>query len=168
MIRKKKLYARPKRLYEKVRILEENKLMANYALKNKKEIWKTDAKINYYRSRAKELAKKPLEEQKVLFDRLTALGIKVNSIADILALKIENLLERRLPTIVAKKGFAKTLKQARQMVSHKNILINENVVNTPSYIVPVSEENLITLRKPNKKLKEQPQEKKEEKSMENK
>ncbi|MEK6850132.1 MAG: 30S ribosomal protein S4 [Nanoarchaeota archaeon] len=168
MIRKKKLYARPKRLYEKVRILEENKLMANYALKNKKEIWKADAKINYYRSRAKELAKKSLEEQKVLFDRLTALGIKVNSIADILALKIENLLERRLPTIIVKKGIAKTAKQARQMVSHKNILINGNVVNTPGYIVPVSEENLITLRKFNKKPKEQPSEKKEEKPVENK
>src|SRR3989344_3122733 len=116
MIRKKKRYARPKRLYEKVRILEENKIMAIYALKNKTEIWKADAKINYYRSRAKELAKKSFEEQKVLFDRLTALGIKVSSIADVLALKIENLLERRLPTIVVKKGLAKTSKQARQMV----------------------------------------------------
>ena len=168
MIRKKKRYARPKRIYEKVRILEENKIMANYALKNKTEIWKTDAKINYYRSRAKELAKKSSEEQKVLFDRLTALGIKVSSIADVLALKIENLLERRLPTIVVKKGLAKTSKQARQMVTHKHILINGNVVNTPGYIVPVSEENSISLRKPSKKPKENIAEIKEEKIMENK
>lgn len=157
MIRKKKRYARPKKAYEKVRISEENLLLKKYALKNKKEIWRADAKINYYRSRARHLAKTPIEEQQLLFNKLKALGIKVDSIADVLALKIENLLERRLPTIVAKKGLALTLKQARQMVVHKNILINGNVVNTPSYIVNVSEENAITskvvLNKPANKEK---------------
>lgn len=147
MIRKKKLFVRPKKAYEKTRILEENKLIVKYGLKNKREIWKALAKINYYRSRAKALAKSPTEEQKVLFGKLSALGIKVDSISDVLALKIENLLERRLPTIIAKKGISRTPKQARQMVTHKNILINGKVVNSPSYIVPLSEEKSIALKK---------------------
>ena len=147
MIRKKNLYARPKKAYEKARILEENALMKRYALKNKKEIWKADAKIDYYRSRAKALAKSSVEEQKILFDKLNARGIKVNSIADVLALQKENLLERRLPTIISKKGLTKTPQQARQMVVHKNVLIDGKIVNTPSYIVTVSEENLISLKK---------------------
>src|SRR3989344_7109141 len=151
MIRKKNLYVRPKKAYEKSRILEENALVQKYALKNKREIWKSLAKINYYRSRAKELAKSSMEEQKILFDKLNALGIKTNSISDVFALKIENLLERRLPTIIAKRALAKTPQQARQMVVHKNILIDGKVVNTPSYIVKVTEENSISVRAGKKK-----------------
>lgn len=152
MIRKKKLYVRPKKLYVRARIDEENALMQKYGLKNKREIWKTAASINYYRSRAKDLAKAPIEEQKILFKKLTALGIKVDSIADVLALKIENLLERRLPSVIARKGMLKTPQQARQMVVHKNVAINDKIVNTPSYIVPVSEENSISLRLKPKKV----------------
>lgn len=153
MIRKKKLYTRPKKLYEKVRISEENALMEKYGLKNKREIWKTSAKIDYYRSRAKDLAKLPIEEQKVLFNKLNGLGIKVNSIADVLALQIENLLERRLPSIIAAKGLLKTPQQARQMIVHKNVMIDNKIVNTPSYIVPVNEENLISIKIKQKKAK---------------
>ena len=151
MIRKKKMFVRPKKAYEASRIKEENSILNKYGLKNKREIWKSLAKINYYRSRAKAIAKSPAEEQKVLFNKLSALGIKVDSISDVLALKIENLLERRLPTIVAKKELAVTPRQARQMVTHKNILIDGRVVNSPSYIVPVSEENLISVKKSAKK-----------------
>lgn len=151
MIRKKKRYLRPKKAYEKARIGEENKIVKRYGLKNKREVWKILAKINYYRSRAKALAKSPIEEQKILFSKLNARGIKVDSIADVLALKIENLLERRLPTIIFKKGLAKTVRQARQMVVHKNILIDGRVVNTPGYIMKVEEENSISIKK--KKIK---------------
>ena len=153
MIRKNKLFLRPHKMYEAARIKEENQIVEKYGLKNKREIWKSAAKINYYRSRAKALARAPMEEQKNLFGKLTALGIKVNSISDVLALKIENLLDRRLPSIMFKKNLAKTTKQARQMVVHKNVLVNGNVVNTPSYIVPVSEENSITLKVKIKKPK---------------
>lgn len=153
MIRKKKLYVRPKKLYEKSRIDEENLLVKKYGLKNKREIWKASAKINYYRSRAKDLAKLSLDEQKVLFNKLTGLGIRVDSIADVLALQIENLLERRLPSVIARKGLAKTPQQARQMVVHKNVVIDGKVVNTPSYIVPVAEEDKITIKLKQKKHK---------------
>lgn len=146
MIRKKKLFVRPKKAYEKQRISEENSLKKRYALKNKREIWKSQSNINYYRSRAKALAKSSLDEQKILFGKLTALGIKVNSIADVLALKIENLLDRRLSTVVYNKGLAKTARQARQMITHKQVSIDGKVVNSPSYIVLVSEENSITLK----------------------
>ena len=146
MIRKKKLYVGPKKLYEKTRIAEENDLMKKYALKSKREIWKSESKINYYRSRAKALAKSSSEEQNVLFEKLTALGIKVDSIADVLALKIENLLDRRLPTIVAKKGLSTTPQHARQLIVHKKVAINGNIVNSPSYIVAISEENAITVK----------------------
>ena len=146
MIRKGKRYGRPKKLYEKSRIEEENVLVARFGLKNKREIWKTLAKVSYYRRRAKALAKSSSEEQEVLFGKLRALGLKANTIADVLALSIEDLLHRRLPTIIAQRGLAQTVRQARQMVVHKNVRINGNVVNIPSYLVSLAEESQITVK----------------------
>lgn len=45
------------------------------------------------------------------------------------------LLERRLDNVVYRMGFASTRAEARQLVSHKSILVNEEVVNIPSYMV---------------------------------
>ncbi len=45
------------------------------------------------------------------------------------------LLERRLDNVVYRMGFASTRAEARQLVAHKAILINEQVVNIPSYLV---------------------------------
>lgn len=147
MIRKKKIYARPRKMYEKSRIEEENKLVEKYGLKNKREIWKTLAKVNYFRTRAKALAQSPPQEQEVLFNKLKYIGLNVSSISEVLALQVEDLLKRRLPTIVAAKGFANTPKQARQMIVHKRLLVNGNAVNIPSYLVPVSFEHSITVKK---------------------
>jgi len=146
MIRKKKLFARPRKMYEIARIKEENALMKEYGLKNKKEIWKTQAKVNYFRRRAKALATLSSEEQNVFFGKLQNLGLDTKSIADVLALKIRNLLDRRLPTIVLRKGLVKTMGQARQYVVHKKVMIHGSIVNSPSYIVPVAEEKLISIK----------------------
>jgi small subunit ribosomal protein S4 len=153
MIRKANKYSRPKKAYEKARIQEENALAKKYALKSKREIWKTLAKVNYFRKRAMALAKSPAEEQEVLFKKLTALGLKVSTISDVLALKLEDLLERRLSTIVFKKNLSKTTKHARQLITHKIIMIDNKVVNAPSYLVSVSEEALISLKQKAKKPK---------------
>ena len=153
MIRKKKRYSRPKKAYEKTRIEEENLLLKKYALKNKAEVWKTAAKVSYFRKRAMALARSSFEEQEILFSKLKALGLKTNVTADVLALKIEDLLERRLPTVVFKKNLAKTTQEARQMVTHKRILIDNRVVDSPSFLVSVEEESNITLKK---KAKQEP------------
>ncbi|MBA4697675.1 MAG: 30S ribosomal protein S4 [Legionella sp.] len=45
------------------------------------------------------------------------------------------LLERRLDNVVYRMGFASTRAEARQLVTHKSILVNDEVVNIPSYLV---------------------------------
>lgn len=45
------------------------------------------------------------------------------------------LLERRLDNVVYRMGFASTRAEARQLVAHKAILVNERAVNIPSYLV---------------------------------
>lgn len=45
------------------------------------------------------------------------------------------LLERRLDNVVFRLGFARNIKEARQMVNHRHILVNNRIVNIPSYLV---------------------------------
>ena len=45
MIRKSNKFSRPHKLYDKIRIEDENKLVEEYGLKNKTEIWKAESKI---------------------------------------------------------------------------------------------------------------------------
>lgn len=49
------------------------------------------------------------------------------------------LLERRLDNVVFRLGFARTRKEARQIVDHKHVLVNGKCVNIPSYLVSVGD-----------------------------
>ena len=45
------------------------------------------------------------------------------------------LLERRLDNVVFRMGYARTRKEARQIVDHKHVLVNGKQVNIPSYLI---------------------------------
>ena len=45
------------------------------------------------------------------------------------------LLERRLDNVIFRLGFARTRKEARQIVDHKHVLVNGKQINIPSYLV---------------------------------
>lgn len=166
MKRKHKIYSKPKRPFDKARIDEEAVMRKEYGLKNKREIWKADAKVRVMRRKAKNLIKADPEEQKALFEQLKKIGLKVDSIADVLGLTKQDYLNRRLQTVVAMKGLASTVKSARQLITHKKVLVDGKVVSIPSYIVPVSLEDKITIRK--KIKKEKPKEKVVEENTEEK
>ena len=59
------------------------------------------------------------------------------------------LLESRLDNVVYRMGFAVTRNEARQLVSHKSILVNGSVVNIPSYQVKAGDE--VEVREKSKK-----------------
>lgn len=155
MKRKHKIYSRPKRPFDKARIDEEVVIKKEFGLKNKREIWKAEAKIRTIRRSAKRLITSTKEEQEALFDRLKRIGLKVNSIADVLGLDKTDYLNRRLQTIVSVKGVAPTVKSARQLITHKRILVNGKVVDTPSYIVPVELEDKIEIKQKTKQTEKQ-------------
>lgn len=152
MKRKHKGYSKPKRPFDKARIEEEAGIVSEFGLKNKREIWKAEAKIKTIREKAKKLISAKPEEQQALFDKLNKMGLKVNSISSALSLDKRDYLKRRLQTIVFANKLASTPKQARQLIVHKKVLINGRAVSTPSYVVPVELENKITLKQ-KKKLK---------------
>ena len=146
MKRKHKRYSRPKRPFDKQRIEEEAKIREEYGLKNKIEIWRADSAVKGIRSKAIKLIPKTKEEQKALFEKLKKIGLKADSLADVLSLEKSDYLNRRLQTIVFKKRLARTPKQARQMITHRKILVDGRAVDSPSYIVPVELEEKISVK----------------------
>ena len=144
--KKRKLFSRPKKLYDRARMDEENILIKRYGLKNKREIWKAKSAVSKLRRRAKVLIGKDDEEKKVFFDKLNKMGFGVSDISDVLALTEENLFDRRLQTFLFRKKMASTVKGARQLIVHKNVLVDGKVVNIPSFIVTKELEGKISLK----------------------
>lgn len=147
MKREHKKYSKPRKAFDKVRIEEENELVKKYGLKNKREIWKAEAHVDNIRRQVKKLITSSPEEQEKLFEKLRNLGFKVKNTSDALALTKENWLKRRLQSLLIEKKIARTPKQARQLISHKHIAIEKNIINIPSYPVPIDKEDKIELIK---------------------
>lgn len=60
------------------------------------------------------------------------------------------LLERRLDNIVYRLGFASSRNQARQLVRHNHVLVNDKRVNIPSYLVTTGD--VVTIREKSRKI----------------
>lgn len=157
LYRQRKKYSKPRKLFDSERIKEENSMMQKYGLKNKREIWRADAVVKRIRGLAKKHITSPASEQEKFISRLAEKGfLKKNSqIDDVLDLKIENILDRRLQTIVLKKNLAKTAKEARQAIVHRRIFLNNHNVDIPSYSVNLKEEDSVELRRKEKSKKEE-------------
>ncbi|MEK6760960.1 MAG: 30S ribosomal protein S4 [Nanoarchaeota archaeon] len=153
MKRKHKIYSRPKKPFDKTRIIEEEQIKKEFGLKNKKEIWRSDSRIKVIRGKAKNLISASPHEQNRFFETLRKIGFKVHSIGDVLSLNKQDYLKRRLQTVLVAKRIARTMKDARQFIVHKKILIDGKIVNSPSYIVPVEMEGKISLAPKKEKIK---------------
>jgi len=85
------------------------------------------------------------EVQQTLINKLIKLGVlgPEAGFEDVLTLEVEDILKRRLQTIVFEKGLAKTIYQARQFVVHGHIQVEGKKINAPSYIVKKAEEDMV-------------------------
>jgi len=146
-----KSYQTPKRPWEKTRIEEETRLVIEYGLRNKREVWKAQSHLRKYRKAARELlalksngtAQERVEAKKTeLISHMQRTGLlgPDADIDNVLALKVQAQLERRLQTIVYRKGLARSPKQARQLVTHGHIAVNGQRITIPGYTVPRGEE----------------------------
>lgn len=146
----KKQYKKPRKSWDAGRIEGEHKLKDDYGLKNIREVWKTQEILRKKRRNARHLLAldldKRIEKSKELIDSLTKYGIigKTSTIDNILTLKIEDFLERRLQTIVLRKGMVKSIGQARQLITHGHVIINGARNRSPGYLVPLDLENKIS------------------------
>ncbi|MEA5086522.1 MAG: 30S ribosomal protein S4 [Methanocorpusculum sp.] len=146
-----KQYSSPKRRFEKSRIESERTLAITYGLRNKREIWRATEVLRKHRGGAREVlamtssvgeAPKTIARRDELVATLQRYGLigPDASMDNILSLKVEDVLERRLQTIVYRKGLARSPKQARQLITHGHIAINGQRVSVPSYMVTIAEE----------------------------
>lgn len=60
------------------------------------------------------------------------------------------LLERRLDNVIFRMGFARTRREARQVVGHKHVLVNGKCVNIPSYLVSAGD--VVEIREKSKSM----------------
>lgn len=60
------------------------------------------------------------------------------------------LLERRLDNVVFRLGFASSRKQARQLIRHRHVIVNEQLVDIPSYLLTAGD--IIKIKDKSKKL----------------
>ena len=127
----------------------ELKLLGQYGLRNKREMWRHRTMLSKFRGTARSLLGMPAEErrklEKQLLERLRRLGILPETavLDDVLDLSIEDLLERRLQTIVFRRGLSKSIQQARQFITHGHVAIEKKRVFSPSYLVLRDEETKI-------------------------
>ncbi len=146
-----KQYATPKRRFEKTRLEDEKRLIIDYGLRNKRELWKAQSVLRKYRAAARELVAlrsgglSPEDYQKKkdqFINHLYRYGLVGESadVGDALALKVEQQLDRRLQTLVLRKGLARSPKQARQFITHGHIAIAGRRVTVPGYRVERAEE----------------------------
>lgn len=142
----------PSHPWQGERIKEEKELMIKYGLKNKKEVWKAQSYLRKLRGQARTLQaqirtenKQAIKESDQLLKKCSKLGLlgEGSSLVDVLAIEIETILSRRLQSLVYTKGLASTPKQARQLISHGHIIINDRRVTVPGMIVPRFDERFI-------------------------
>ncbi len=149
--KQRKKYSGPTHPWQAARIEEERIILKDYGLKNKKEIWKMNSLLRNFSRQAKRLVaiqtKQAELERKQLMKKISSLGLisEGAKLEDILAITLRNLLDRRLQTLVHRKNLARSIKQARQFIIHEHIMVGDEKMTTPSYLVKVEEEPLIRI-----------------------
>lgn len=144
--KQRKKYDTPRFAWRKDILQEELKLLGQHGLRNKHELWRHKTMLSKVRGIARSLiGKTPEEREKMeneLLTRLKKLGVLQETavLDNVLDLTIEDMLERRLQTIVFRKGLTRTIHQSRQLVTHGHITIGNRRVTVPSYIVSKEEE----------------------------
>lgn len=130
----------------------ELKLAGEYGLKNKREIYRISFQLSKIRRAARDLLTRDEKDQKRLFEgnalirRLVRIGVlseDKKKLDYVLALKIEDFLERRLQTQVYKLGLAKSVHHARVLISQRHISVGKQIVNIPSFMVRLESEKHI-------------------------
>jgi len=146
-------YNTPSHPWQGERIKAEQEIVREYGLKNKTEVWKAQTTLRNFRRQSRELqarvrtgeSQAKLEADNLLAKcaRIGVLPVDGATLNDILALTDIKILERRLQTIVYRKGLTNSMKQARQLIVHGHIYMNGHRVTVPGYIVTRAEESSI-------------------------
>jgi len=147
----RKQYSRPRSPWRADQLAQELYLLGTFGLRNKKELWKAETQLSSVRKQARTLLAATqavrLREEKKLLDSLKRKGLirEEATLDDILSLTVEDVLARRLQSMVFKKGMALSPLHARQLIVHGHIMVGQRVITVPGYDVGNQEEGSVRL-----------------------
>jgi len=142
----------PRRPYEKERLDAELKLVGEYGLRCKREIWRCQYALAKIRKAARVLLTLDAKDPKRIFEgaallrrmnRYGLLGEEELELDFVLQLTTQKLLERRLQTKVYKQGLAKSIHHARVLIKQRHIRVGSQVVDVAGFGVRTSSEKHI-------------------------
>jgi len=149
-----KTYTTPRRPFEKERLDHELRLIGQFGLRNKREVWRVRYTLAKIRKAARELLTLEEKDPRRLFEgnallrRLVRIGVLDEDkmkLDYVLSLRMEDFMERRLQTQVFKTGLAKSIHHARVLIRQRHIRVRKQVVNVPSYVVRLDSQKYIDL-----------------------
>lgn len=147
----RKGYSRPRSPWRADQLAQELYLLGTFGLRNKRELWKAQTHLSSVRKQARTLLAATetvrRREEKKLLDSLRRRGLigEAATLDDILSLTVEDVLSRRLQTMVFKKGMALSPLHARQLISHGHVVVGSGRITIPGYEVGFSEEGTVRL-----------------------
>lgn len=141
----KKKYQTPFKLWDRNRIIFEKELKEKFNLKNVKEVWKSYSTVHYYKRKLL-----TNENNQFLIDTLRSLNVELSNDSGSASIS-ENLvsntfLDRRLQSVVQRKFNLNSGKVARQLIKHRKIALNGNIITIPSFICNIDLEQGLELR----------------------
>ncbi len=140
-------YEKTKMMWNKERIEREHGLRDHYGLSNMHELWKATTEIGKIRRNVREVRAGRVEPSvgSNIIARLVRYGVVKSgaTLDDLLVVSPEAILDRRLQSIVFKKGMSKSIKQARQLIVHGFVAIDGRRADAPGYLVTRDEEGKI-------------------------
>src|SRR3989344_7756359 len=149
----RKKYNTPRHPWVRANIESEKIVTRDYGLVKKKEIHIANSFIKKYRDIAKRLIAtrtipQAQKEKEQILTKLQELGLlSVGAeLEQILGLELKDVLSRRLQSVVYRKGFARSMDQARQFITHRHVMVGDQEISSPSYLVSVIEEGAVTFK----------------------
>ncbi|MFL2957767.1 MAG: 30S ribosomal protein S4 [Candidatus Thalassarchaeaceae archaeon] len=145
----------PTHPWRQSRIDEEHALKEKYGLKKTggmREIWRERTSLRRYRNQAMKLIGRVdtseghfAKEKEQLISSLTRKGLLPEgaSVGDVLQIDIDQMLSRRLQSVVYRRGLAPTMRSSRQLIMHGHISIGEQKMTVPGYHILKEEEELL-------------------------
>ena len=142
----------PRRPFEKERLDNEMKVVGEFGLKNKREVWRVALLLAKMRANARQLLtldeknSKRIFEGNALLRRCVRLGLLEEDKREldyVLAIKVGDIMARRLQTLVFKQNLAKSLHHARVLIRQRHVRVKSQMVNIPSFLVRVEQEKHI-------------------------